>query len=69
MIWPATANRDRGADMAIDVVSACATADASSTPQGYFVGLSVLFSLYIGVDMLIAAMVVRRKMSEHASTT
>lgn len=55
--------------MAIDVVSACAAAEASSSPQGYFVGLSVLFSLYIGVDMLIAAMVVRRKMSEHAVTT
>lgn len=66
MICPAALLSDRDLQMAVDVAAVCGEAAASSAPQTYFVALSVLFSLYIGVDMIIAAMVVRRKMSQHA---
>jgi hypothetical protein len=50
--------------MAIDIVAVCATSEATAAPQGFFVGMSVLFALYIGLDTIIAALVVRRKLLE-----
>ena len=47
--------------MAIDIVAACTASSDAASPQGFFVGLSVVFALYIGIDTLIAAMVIRRK--------
>jgi hypothetical protein len=55
-------------DMAIDVVSACTSSSDASSPQGFFVGLSLVFALYIGLDTVIAAMVVRRKLRERNTT-
>lgn len=64
MISPGDVNNGVGA-MAIDIVSACTSSGDASSPQGFFVGLSLIFALYIGLDTLIAAMVVRRKLREH----
>lgn len=55
--------------MAIDVVSACTASSDATAPQGFFVGLSLVFAVYIGLDTLIAAMVVRRKLREHNETS
>jgi hypothetical protein len=51
--------------MAIDVVAACAASNSSVAPQSYFVTLSIVFSMYIAIDVVIAALVVRRKMKDH----
>jgi hypothetical protein len=49
--------------MAVDVAAVCA--EASGGPQGFFVGIAVLYSVYILVDVLIAARVVTRKVRVH----
>ncbi len=54
--------------MAIDIVAACDTSESAATPQGFFVGMSVLFAFYIGLDTIIAALVVRRKLRDHNLT-
>jgi hypothetical protein len=55
--------------MAIDIVAACETSESAATPQGFFVGMSVLFAFYIGLDTIIAALVVRRKLRDHNATS
>lgn len=54
--------------MAIDIVAACENSESAATPQGFFVGMSVLFAFYIGLDTIIAALVVRRKLRDHNAT-
>ena len=52
-------------DMAIDIVAACEASESAAAPQSFFVGMSVLFAFYIGLDAVIAALVVRRKLRDH----
>tara|TARA_B110001450_G_scaffold60375_1_gene57092 strand:- start:2840 stop:3064 length:225 start_codon:yes stop_codon:yes gene_type:complete len=54
--------------MAIDIVAACETSESAAMPSGFFVGMSVLFAVYIGLDTIIAALVVRRKLQSHTDT-
>ena len=60
---------EHGEHMAIDIVAACETSESAATPQGFFVGMSVLFAFYIGLDTIIAALVVRRKLRDHNATS
>ena len=55
--------------MAIDIVAACDSSESAATPQGFFVGMSLLFAFYIGLDTMIAALVVRRKLGDHNKST
>lgn len=50
--------------MALDVVATCAAAEESFDTPGLAVFLTVLFSVYIFLDSLIAASVIIRKASE-----
>ena len=52
--------------MAVDVAAVCA--EASSGPQGFFVGIAVLYAAYILVDVVIAGRVVMRKVREHTTS-
>jgi hypothetical protein len=51
--------------MAIDVVHACSTASDSSGPQGFFVGMTLVFALYLALDTAIALLTIARKLEEH----
>lgn len=63
MIWLVAEERgrERTASMAVDVVSVCGQAFEQSGTNGFFVGLAVVFSVYILADTFIAAAVVRSK--------
>jgi|TARA_B110000046_G_C12997138_1_gene400512 hypothetical protein len=50
--------------MAIDITAVCAVSEVNATPQRFFVAMSVVFALYIGVDVLVAALVLKRKLSD-----
>ena len=53
--------------MSVDVVALCSQSEAEG-PQGFFIGMAVVFAFYLGVDTLVAALVVRRKLSEHVTS-
>ena len=55
--------------MAIDVVQACATACSSAGTQGFFMGMTILFAFYVGLDMAIALIAIRERLSVHNKTS
>jgi len=55
--------------MAIDVVEVCTTACNSSGTQGFFMGVTLLFAFYVGLDMAIALIAIRESLSVHNKTS
>lgn len=53
--------------MAIDLVSACAESVTSASPSTSFVIFAAFFAAYIGVDVILSALVIARKIAEHSS--
>jgi len=53
--------------MAIDTVAACAA--AASGPQTFFVVITILFAFYVLSDTLIAALVIRRALDAHLTSS
>ena len=55
--------------MALDIAATCTAASAGSDTPGLAVFLTVLFSVYIALDSLLAASVIVRKAAEAEAIT
>ena len=55
--------------MALDIAATCTAASAGSDTPGLAVFLTVLFSVYIALDSLLAASVIVRKAAEAEAVT
>ena len=68
--WPMTFNRHHGAmaKKALDIAATCTAAAASSEPRDW-PSFTVLFSVYIALDSLLAASVIVRKAAEAEAVT
>jgi|TARA_B100001540_G_scaffold260858_1_gene239684 hypothetical protein len=53
--------------MAVDQLDPCTASCNAMTPQTLFWVMAGLFAVYVGVDVLLAMSVVRRKVQKHRS--
>ena len=44
--------------MAVDVAAVCSDAFSASSAQSFFVGIVVVFTLYIGLDVMVALLTI-----------
>lgn len=51
--------------MAIDVVTACSDACSAGSAQGFFVGIVVVFCIYIGLDVVVALLTIATRLQRH----
>ena len=51
--------------MAVDVAAVCSDACTASSAQGFFVGMVVVFALYIGLDVMVSLLTIGARLQRH----
>tara|TARA_Y100000389_G_C17469196_1_gene528682 strand:+ start:558 stop:728 length:171 start_codon:yes stop_codon:yes gene_type:complete len=53
--------------MALDIASVCSDACNASSAQGFFVGMAVVFAVYIGLDVMVSSLTIGARLQDNAA--